>query len=64
MPRIAASDLGLHCLPMCHKKDVRLKDPDLCSAASDLDLHYLPMSHNKDARHIWVKSAQAQICTH
>ena len=24
MPRSAASDLGLHCLPMSHKKDARL----------------------------------------
>ena len=23
-PHLAASDLGLHCLPMCHKKDSRL----------------------------------------
>ena len=22
-PHSVASDLGLHCLPMCHKKDVR-----------------------------------------
>ena len=25
MPRFAASDLGLHCLPKSHKKDARLK---------------------------------------
>ena len=24
MPRSVASDLGLHCLPMSHKKDARL----------------------------------------
>ena len=24
MPRSAASDLGLHCFPMSHKKDARL----------------------------------------
>ena len=24
MPRSAAADLGLHCLPMSHKKDARL----------------------------------------
>ena len=24
MPHSAASDLGLHCLPMSHKKDARL----------------------------------------
>ena len=24
MPRSAASDLGLHCLPMSHKKDAKL----------------------------------------
>ena len=25
MPRFAVSDLGLHCLPMFHKKETRLK---------------------------------------
>ena len=25
MPHSAASDLGLHCLPMSHKKNARLK---------------------------------------
>ena len=56
--------LQRHCLSMSHKKDPRLKDPDLCSMASDLGLHSLPMSHKKDTCHIWVKSAHAHICTH
>ena len=31
MPRFAASDLVLHCLPMSHKKDTRLIGLSLCS---------------------------------
>ena len=65
MGSCAASDLGLHCLPMSHKKDARLIYINLNSClltlyrlhmgsyeASDLGLHCLPMSHKKDARPI------------
>ena len=40
-PRFAASDLVLHCLPLSHKKDARLKwvKPNVISHSSQLDLY-------------------------
>ena len=60
MPPAAASDLGLHRLPVSLLEiptfDANSVDPDQTplAAASDLGLHRLPVSLLWDARHKWV----------
>ena len=39
MPQNAASDLGLHCLPMSHKKDARLIWVNLCILETHTQVH-------------------------
>ena len=51
-PRSAASHLGLHCLPMSHKKNARLISVNVSFRALKAPSHFKRKSLDKDLRRL------------